>query len=82
MVCNPNSGAELGGKPPKTCVKRHYVTQVRHQTAKIHSEMHVPVSRLIVGVDQLCNDTRKGDPVKMLGMKHETVGNGALTTVK
>ena len=40
------------------------------------------VSRLAVGVDQLCNDTRNGDPGRMLGMKHETVGNGVLTTVK
>ena len=40
------------------------------------------VSRLTVGVDQLCNDTRNGDPGRMLGMKHETVGNGVLTTVK
>ena len=40
------------------------------------------VSRVTVGVNQLCNDTRNGDPGRMLGMKHETVGKGALTTVK
>lgn len=42
----------------------------------------VTVSRLTTGVDQLCSDTRNGDPGRMLGMKHETVGNGALTMVK
>lgn len=40
------------------------------------------VSRLTVGVDQLCKDTRNGDPGRMLGMKQETVGNGAFTTAK
>lgn len=40
------------------------------------------VSQLTTAVDQLCNDTRNGDPGRMLGMKHETVGNGALTVVK
>lgn len=40
------------------------------------------VSRVTTAVDQLCSDTRNGDLGRMLGMKHETVGSGALTTVK
>ena len=40
------------------------------------------VSRLTTAVDQLCSDTRNGDPGGMLGIKHETVGNGAFTAVK